>query len=200
MNRKILVLAIIIGLFALIGVSTYAIITESFGTNAEKSETGSELLSEVESDQIIESPSEITKDPNEGVDTSVPTPESETTNEPEGDPQAGYDANGDLRENSKYLDDDGDTIANYYDICQGVDDFGSECSTGSTTPTQTATTNQTTSETETTQAADEVDKNGDPVSGSRYLDADGDTIANYYDICPGVDDFSSSCETDAYNK
>lgn len=212
MNRKVIVLAIVISLFALIGVATYAVVTDSFGMGDKASEVGSEVpsetTSEADSEVIIESPSEITKDPNEGVDTQVPVTDSEVVTEPEGDPNEKYDANGDLRENSKYLDEDGDTVANYYDICPGVDDFGIKCSANSSSTTDnsstadnSAATNSSSTATETSQTqSNEVDANGDLVSNSKYLDADGDTIANYYDICPGVDDFGSSCETDAYDK
>ncbi len=199
MNRKILVLLVLIGLFAVIGVSAYAYVAGAFSD----SETTSEVSSEVTSEQSSEVSSEITKDPNEGVDTEVSgvtDSEAETDGNLEGDPSAKYDENGDLREDSKYLDDDQDTIANYYDICPGVDDFTDECETDAYDKTDDSVADENTDE----DAADDVttkyDENGDLRENSKYLDDDGDTIANFYDVCPGVDDFSGECDTDVYNK
>lgn len=192
MNRKILIGAVIVSIFALIGVVSYAVVTGAIDLSDKTSEVGSEVSSETTSEVASEPASETTVDPNEGVDTTTP-PETDASSGVEGDASNKYDENGDLRENSKYLDDDGDTIANFYDICKGQDDFGSECST-------TGDTNATTSNTDTSQSSTvKYDENGVEVSKSKYLDADGDTIANYYDICPGVDDFGTECDTDAYN-
>lgn len=198
MNRKIIVLFIIIGIFAIIGVSTYAYINGILDTASEVSSEVSEV-SEVSSETgeaSIET-SEVTKDPSEGVDTEVPVDsEAVSDSQVEGDPEAEYDENGDLRSESKYLDDDGDTIANYFDICPGVDDFSSDCETDAYDSVADENTIEDTADT----TSAEVDENGAVRSESTYLDDDGDTIANYFDICPGVDDFSSDCETDAYNK
>lgn len=205
MNRKIIVLLIFIGIFAVIGVTAYAFATGTFGSEATSevsseavSEVSSEAVSETTSEAASEPESEIVKDPNEGVDTSVPETEAEPT--PEGDVTAAYDENGDLREDSKYLDDDSDTIANYYDICPGVDDFSDECETDAyDKPEATEPQTVATSTDESDASESEYDENGALRADSKYLDDDEDTIANYYDICPGVDDFSDECETDAYN-
>ncbi len=234
MNRKILVLFILIGLLAIIGVGSYAAISGAFEMQTAQSEENSEQI-EVVSE--INLGSEL-KDLNEGVDTEAASDgqtqdvvdgevdengdliedskyldsdgdtvanyfdecpniddfstectgetadtNAETTTDTDGNE---YDENGDLRSESKYLDDDGDTVANYYDVCPDVDDFSSDCAATSD---------------EASDSGDliEVDNNGDERADSKYLDDDGDTIANYYDICPGVDDFSSDCDTDAYN-
>lgn len=176
MNRKILILLIIISFFATIGVGGYAYVAGLF--DDEESEVGSEL-SEVPSQTYV---SEV-KSQTEGVDTQVP---SEATNgsltsDPKKEDDDEYDENGDLRSESKYLDDDGDTVANYYDICPDVDDFSSDCDTDAYSNSNSTSSNS------------NLDKNGDPRSQSKYLDEDGDTVANYYDICPGIDDFSDAC-------
>ncbi len=241
MNRKILVLFILIGLLAIIGVGSYAAISGVFETDEVVSEENLEA-SEVDSET-----GSALKDPNEGVDTEAasdgqtqdvvdgdvdengdPVEDSKYLDD-DGDTVANYfdecpgvddfssectgqsadtdaevstdtdgneyDENGDLRADSKYLDDDGDTVANYYDICPDVDDFSDECA-GTNSSSDTQSTETVVSDTE---ASDELDANGDARADSKYLDDDSDTIANYYDICPGVDDFSDECDTDAYN-
>lgn len=242
MNRKILVLFILIGLLAIIGVGSYAAISGVFEGQTAQSEVESEQ-SEVVSE--VEPGSEL-KDPNEGVDTEAASDgqtqdvvdgevdengdliedskyldsdgdtvanyfdecpgvddfstectgetadtNAETTTDTDGNE---YDDNGDLRSESKYLDDDGDTVANYYDLCPDVDDFSSECAATSDSSGSADSTDSSDS-----SNSSDVDNNGDARADSKYLDDDGDTVANYYDICPGVDDFSSECETDAYN-
>lgn len=178
MNRKLVVLLILIGLFGVVGVTTYGVVTGALNPSDSKSEAGSEVKSALSSEVT----SETIKDPNEGVDTSVPETDSETTPSLEGDSEAEYDENGALRKDSKYLDDDQDTVANYYDICPGVDDFSSDCKTDAYTSSDN------------TADDSKVDENGDPISESTYLDEDGDTVANLYDLCPNVDDFSNDCK------
>lgn len=201
MNRKILVLLVLIGIFAVIAVSGYAVVAGVFETESEIGSEVSEVVSEEVSEEVSEVTSEtksesIVKNPTEGVDTEVP--ETPDTTEVEGDPEAEFDDNGVPREESTYLDDDHDTIANFYDICPGVDDFSSECETDAYNQEEAEEVE--TDQTETPTTKDEYDENGDLRADSKYLDDDSDTIANFYDICPGVDDFSSECETDAYNK
>lgn len=193
MNRKILVLLVLIGLFAVIAVSGYALVAGVFETESEVDSEVSDVNSEVSSDVSETKSEEALKDPNEDVDTVVS--ETADTTEVEGDPEAEFDDNGVPRAESTYLDDDHDTIANFYDICPGVDDFSDECETD-------AYNNEETEEVESVSTAPvetEYDNNGDLRENSKYLDDDSDTIANFYDICPGVDDFSSDCDTDAYN-
>lgn len=200
MNRKILVLLVLIGLFAVIAVGGYALVAGVFETESEVDSEVSDVDSEVSdvnsevSSEVSETKSEeIVKNPSEGVDTEVP--ETTEATEVEGDPEAEFDDNGVPREESTYLDDDHDTIANFYDICPGVDDFSDECETD-------AYNNDETEDVESVEAESvetEYDNNGDLRENSKYLDDDGDTIANFYDICSGVDDFSNDCDTDAYN-
>lgn len=195
MNRKIIVLLILIGLFAIIGISAYAYMSGALDAIENQ---GSEV-SEVKSSELT---SEALKDPSEGVDTEVPVTsetEAESDGQSNNNTESEYDENGDLRSESKYLDDDEDTIANYFDICPGVDDFSSECETDAYGTNDDSVADDNTLSETADQTESEYDENGDLKSESKYLDADGDTIANYYDICPGVDDFSSECETDAYN-
>ncbi len=101
------------------------------------------------------------------------------------------DDNGDLKSQSKYLDDDGDTVANYYDICPGYDDFADSDGDGVPDDCQTNVSSLALKPNN-DQSEDERDDNGDLVSESKYLDSDGDTVANYYDVCPGYDDFADS--------
>ncbi len=211
MNRKIIVLLILIGLFGIIGVASYAYVSgmlvstesevssEQSEVSSEQSEVSSEQ-SEVSSEQseleseVIE-PGTTVKSETEGVDTEIPAdPEGESDAQVGDNVDVEYDENGDLREDSKYLDDDGDTVANYFDICPDVDDFSSDCETDAySAETETAETDSSES------TSSDLDENGVARDESTYLDDDGDTVANFYDICPGVDDFSSECETDAYN-
>lgn len=199
MNRKIIVLLILISLFGVIGVTAYGFASGTFDSSDKKSEVSSEVKSDISSETKSNISSEVTsqtiKDPNEGVNTSVPATKSETTPQVEGDSEAKYDENGDLRKDSKYLDDDGDTVANYYDICPGVDDFGSDCKTDAYDSEVDSEVAQDTPAAADQPASTTYDENGDLVSDSKYLDEDGDTVANYYDICPGVDDFGSNCKT-----
>lgn len=210
MNRRIIILLILIGFFSIVGVSAYSVMNGLLETDQtseakseEVSEVKSEEVSEVESEEVSEVDSEsqideteVEKDPNEGVETTVP---EETTGD-ETSTEDLYDEHGDLKENSKYLDADGDTVANYYDICPGVDDFSDDCETDAY-DTNTASANNdsiddesVSSENNQDTSSSAYDENGDLRENSTYLDADGDTVANYYDICPGIDDFSDECE------
>lgn len=176
MRRKVLVLFLILSLVATLAVAGYGYKTGVFSdTESEVDSEVSEVISEIVPPQPIKSETE-------GVDTVVPeTPKPEPADEkPKNDNE--LDEKGDPRSKSTYLDDDGDTVANLYDVCPGVDDFSDDCDTSAFTNNSPA-----------TNSTEKLDKNGDPRSKSKYLDDDGDTIANFYDICPGVDDNSSSC-------
>lgn len=191
MNRKIIVLLILIGIFAIIGIATYSRAIPKVDTDtvsevgSEKSETSSEV-------EPVTSEIEI-KSETEGVDTAIPS-EAISDEQVKDTVTDELDENGDVRSESKYLDEDGDTIANYFDICPGVDDFSSECETDAyNVETKNKQTEPEADGEVADVVSDEVDDNGDVRSASKYLDDDGDTVANYYDICSGIDDFSNEC-------
>lgn len=160
MNRKQIILLNIIGLLIIIILITMVNYNSvKVNKQLEKEKPDYSSISEVKSGLNKSKSSENTQESN------ASTVESEQTSSAEE-----YDANGDLVVDSKYLDSDGDTIANFYDACPGISDQSSEC-TGTTESTST-----------------KYDSNGDEVSSSKYLDSDGDTVANYYDICKNGDD------------
>ncbi len=163
MNRKVVIILILIGVAAIIGVLFYA-----------KNEN--ELSNSQDMDKELNTGSETQSSEDESNIQNVMTNNT-------------YDENGDLIAESKYLDDDNDSVVNALDVCPGIDDFSPECE-----PKSETNTDDEESEPTANKPTSDVDKNGDPRAESTYLDEDGDTIANLYDICPGIDDFSPECE------
>ncbi|WOO87656.1 hypothetical protein RZE82_01615 [Mollicutes bacterium LVI A0039] len=177
MKRKILIILIILSLFATIAVASYAVLSGALEN--VKSEVDSEVSEVVQS--------EATKSETAGVDTEVPSEAVSEVTTPEGNPETdgGVDELGAPRAESTYLDDDRDTVANLYDVCPGIDDFSSSCDTSAYSDTSV--------NTNTNTSAEGLDPYGVPRAESKYLDEDGDTIANFYDISPGIDDASAAC-------
>ncbi len=173
MNRKLIVILILIGVFSIIGIGGYAYATSFAESDTPKSEITSEDSQKSELDVT-----------DTEVESSDAQAESAVVTED------GLDENGVPVEQSTYLDDDGDTVANAYDVCPGYDDFLDE--NGNSVPDDCE---DSTTESGAAIESDELDKNGDARSESKYLDDDGDTVANYYDVCPDVDDFSDECDT-----
>lgn len=165
MTRKLIIGLILIGVTGIVVVSYFGF---SHITKVDETKTTSPEEVKV-----------ITDEPNEEVKVEE-VENTETTEDDQASQSANsdLDKNGDPREKSKYLDSDGDTIANYYDICPNIDDNSEECQ-----PTQTSSNDSDSSERST----------------SKRLDDDGDTVANYYDVCPGKDDFGSECDTSKFN-
>ncbi len=170
--RRILILLVLIGILLVIGVSAFYV--DKVQMVSDRDEVSDLARSEqVASEQMRSEVASSEQIRSEAESSEVPK----------------YDANGDLVENSKYLDDDNDTVSNYYDICLGIDDFSDECDTSKYVTSKPV---------EEVNTEPKYDANGSLVENSTYLDDDGDTIANYYDICPGVDDLSDGCDTSKY--